>query len=59
MSAETQLPIIITVEQLEADSNHYLWRAEHGEVFNISRDGVVFATLAPPSKKGSELEPEF
>lgn len=42
--------MVVTVEQVEADPNHFLWRAQQGEIFEVTRDGVVFATLGPSSK---------
>jgi hypothetical protein len=41
-------PIVITYEQLVSDSNHYVWRAAHGEVFDIEKDGRIVAELGPP-----------
>lgn len=43
-----QQAVQITYEQLESDSNHYIWRAGHGEIFEILKEGQVVATLSPP-----------
>lgn len=38
---------LITVEEFEADAEAFIDRAEAGQRFNISRNGVVTLTLMP------------
>lgn len=37
----------ISYEQFITDSNHYLWRVEHGEAFDVVRDGNVVVKIVP------------
>lgn len=40
---------LITVEELEANAEAIIDRAEAGERFNVSRNGVITMTVAPTS----------
>jgi antitoxin (DNA-binding transcriptional repressor) of toxin-antitoxin stability system len=49
MTKEERLQI--TYEQFITDSNHYLWRVEHGEAFDVVRDGKVVVEIVPVQNK--------
>jgi antitoxin (DNA-binding transcriptional repressor) of toxin-antitoxin stability system len=41
----------VSVEDVEQDPNGYMMRVMAGEEFEVTRNGQVFATMRPPSKK--------
>ncbi|MFN0046972.1 MAG: hypothetical protein ACKVOS_10945 [Sphingorhabdus sp.] len=45
----------ITIEELEADAIAFVERAEMGERFEVSRNGVVILALVPKEERTSEM----
>ena len=41
----------ISYEQFITDSNHYLWRIEHGEAFDVVKDGRVIVEIVPAKNR--------
>jgi antitoxin (DNA-binding transcriptional repressor) of toxin-antitoxin stability system len=44
----------ITYEQFITDSNHYLWRVEHGEAFDVVKDGKVVVEIVSVQNRGRQ-----
>lgn len=46
---------LITVEYFEANGNAIIERAEAGERFNVSRNGVITMTVVPATEQDNVL----